>query len=196
MADAISKQCNSIMKAHQDHFKPTWYQYYISYYAPISTAIELLYKGSGALIKYLVSQPRDIFSPRAWQRELAAATMPEFMRQVDASMADLKTDLVAMAKGTVLEIGAGTGETLKYFRMERVEKIFGVEPSLKKCARIKEETKRLGIEAKYEVVPFGIETTEELEKLGIVAGSIDTIVAVNALPLTYPVILSFLRALV
>lgn len=121
--------------------------------------------------------------------------MPEFMRQVDASMADLKTDLVAMAKGTVVEIGAGTGETLKYFDMEKVEKIFGVEPSLQKCAGIKEEIKRLGMEGKYEVIPFGIERTEELKKLGIVAGSIDTIVAVDSLSLTYPELLSSFCAL-
>ena len=80
----------------------------------------------------------------------------------------------------MLEVGAGTGETIKYYceREGQVERIFGVEPSLKKCGILKYTAKKLGMKDRYEVVPIGIEDVEGLKKYGIEYQSIDTVVCV------------------
>jgi len=84
----------------------------------------------------------------------------------------------------VLEVGAGTGETMKYYSREegKVERILGVEPSLKKCARLKYTAQKLGMKDKYEVVHSGIENMEVLKRHGIEYQSVDTIVCVCSHP--------------
>jgi hypothetical protein len=59
-----------------------------------------------------------------------------------------------------------------------VERIFGVEPRLKKCGILKYTAKKLGLKDKYEVVPCGIEDVQGLKRYGIEYESVDTVVCV------------------
>ena len=175
----ISRLYNSIMDPQQ--LKPTWTDLFISFTGPFEASYELLKKGTGPLLQYIRTHPLSLFSPSLLKRQFSAETMPWYMGMVDESMAELKQDLVGAAEGVVLEIGAGTGETLKYYDMESVKHIYGVEPDLEKCAVLRAESERLGMKDKYQIIPFGIEKTKELEELGISPGSVDTVVAVCSL---------------
>ena len=98
---------------------------------------------------------------------------------LDMEWSGVKKHILRDARGIVLEIGAGTGETIKYYPSgDQIERIYGVEPSFKKCVILKYEAQKLGMKDKYEVVPSGIENVEGLKKYGIEARSIDTIVCV------------------
>ena len=178
----MSRLYDAIMTPPED-FKPTWTHLFISFFSPFEAAYSILRKGSGPVFRYIRSHPRSLFSPSELQKQFSAATMPWYMALVDESMMDLKQSLVDEARGVVLEIGAGTGETLKYYDMDTVEKVYGVEPNLEKCAVLRGEIERLGIAEKYHVIPHGIESTKELEEHGVSLGSVDTIVAV---PCLYP----------
>lgn len=177
----ISKLYDEVL-AHQKDITLPWKYIILSWLDPFESAFSIVRKGARPVLKYIWSHPFSILSPSTLQSQLSAAAMPWFMAEVDASMTELKQSLVNEASGVVLEIGAGTGETLKYYNTERVEKIYGVEPNLEKCAVLRGESERLGIQEKYEVVPHGIESFKELEELGILPGSIDTIVAVSPYP--------------
>ena len=178
--EEVSKLYKTVM-AHQGKIKLPWKDIILSFFDPIQSAFGILHKGARPVLKSILSHPTSVFSPSTLQRQLSAATMSWFMAEVDASMTELKQSLVDEATGVVLEIGAGTGETLKYYDMERVERIYGVEPNLEKCAVLKGVSEKLGVKEKYCVVPYGIENTKELEEQGIFLGSIDTIIAVPSL---------------
>src|SRR5579859_593265 len=175
--EEVSRLYNTVM-AHQGKAKVPWKDIILSFFDPFEAAFGILRKGARPVLQYIWSHPISLFSPSTLQRQLSAATMPWFMAEVDASMTELKQSLVDEATGVVLEIGAGTGENLKYYDMEGVERIYGVEPNLEKCAVLKGVSEKLGLKEKYCIVPYGIENTKELEEQGILPGSIDTIIAV------------------
>lgn len=98
------------------------------------------------------------------------------MNLVDQAWAPIKHEILKDAYGVVLEIGAGTGETLKYYPLEQIERIYCVEPSLTKCAILREKSERLGMKGKVEIVPRGVEDLH-----GLTVGYIDTVVCVRSL---------------
>ena len=96
---------------------------------------------------------------------------------------NVKKQILRDARGVVLEIGAGTGETVRHYptRQNQIERIYGVEPNLKKCAILRYQAQKLGMKDKYEVVASGIENVDVLEKHGIENQSVDTVVCVLSL---------------
>jgi len=97
--------------------------------------------------------------------------------------APIKKDIVAQAKGRVLEIGAGTGETVKYYDQSKVDVIYGVEPNLEALPELRKQLVRNKIVEKYEILPFGVEEDDKMAEAGVYPGSIDTIVCVPTLSL-------------
>lgn len=99
--------------------------------------------------------------------------------------------LVASAHGVVLELGPGAGTQLGYFTASRVEHVYGVEPNTAFApgfaARLAETS--LGQDAKYTLVPCGVEDGDALARHGVVEGSLDCVVSMQVLvsyPRTYP----------
>ena len=89
--------------------------------------------------------------------------------------------LVSQASGTVLELGPGLGSQLSRYDTSKITKIYGVEPVVDLHQSLRESIKASGLVDVYEIVPCGIEDTVELEKHGLVLGSIDSILSVQVL---------------
>ena len=60
-------------------------------------------------------------------------------------------------------------------------KIYGVEPNIALHKSLREKIKTCGLSDVYEIVACGIEDVGELEKRGIVLGSIDTVLSIQVL---------------
>lgn len=146
-----------------------------SYLGPIIDFALVLDHGLRPTLQYMSSHPLSIFSLSTWRSQLIEATQPWLMDLVDQSWAPVKGEILKNANGRVLEIGAGTGETLKYYPLKQIDRIYGVEPSLSKCAILQQKSEELGMRGKYEVIPRGIEALD-----GIKSESIDTIVCVRS----------------
>lgn len=87
----------------------------------------------------------------------------------------------ACLRGTVLEVGPGTGMWVSLFADPQltITKIYGVEPNQDVHYELKQRVIAAGLGDRYEIVPWGI---EELAMLGDIApGSLDCIVSVLCL---------------
>lgn len=91
--------------------------------------------------------------------------------------------LVSSAYGTVLDLGPGVGNQLDYFDASKVNHVYGVEPNTAFTdffmKRLRET--KLGQDAKYTLVPCGIENHEMLHSFGAGEGSVDCIVSMQVL---------------
>jgi cyclopropane fatty-acyl-phospholipid synthase-like methyltransferase len=96
----------------------------------------------------------------------------------DRTYARPKGKLLSQAKGRVLEVGAGTGETVKYYDRTKVDVVYGVEPNLAALGGLRKQVVKAGMEDKYEILPFGVEDEKKMSEAGVMPGSIDTIVCV------------------
>lgn len=73
----------------------------------------------------LAGAPAQLLRPAAWRDALLARAMPVLLAASDEMWAPVKRDLVAHARGDVLEVGAGSGMTLKYYRRSEVRRVGG-----------------------------------------------------------------------
>ena len=78
-----------------------------------------------------------------------------------------------------MEIGAGTGETIKYYDKSKVDVIYGVEPNLEAIPELRKHLVKNDIVEKYEILGFGVEESDKMKEAGVFPGSIDTIVCVH-----------------
>jgi hypothetical protein len=177
----ISAQIEKIMAT--DLERPDWKGLIYNYLSPIEDLVFILNHGLGPAWQYMKSHPLSVFSLSAWRTQLVTVNQPWLMELVDQDSAPFKRKILKSTRGVVLEIGAGSGETVKYYPMEQIDRIYGVEPMLEKCALLRAESDRLGVADQYHIIPHGIENTEKLESIGITKGSIDTVVCV--LPFLY-----------
>jgi hypothetical protein len=173
----ISSQIEAIMAARVE--APDWKGLIYNYLSPVEDLFFILHHALGPAWQYMKSHPLSLFSTAAWQTQLVSVNQPWLMELLDQDVAPVKRAVLKSTRGVVLEVGAGSGETLKYYPMEKIERIYGVEPMLAKCALLRAESDRLGVADKYQVLPHGIEETEKLERVGITKGSIDTVVCVK-----------------
>jgi hypothetical protein len=179
----ISSQIEAIMAARVE--APDWKDLIYNYLEPIEALFFILLHGLRPALQYMKSHPLSLFSPSAWYTQLVSLNQPWLMEMVDQDFAPIKRKVLKATRGVVLEIGAGSGETLKYYPMGQIDRIYGVEPMLAKCALLCAESDRLGVADKYHVIPHGIEDFEKLESVGITKGSIDTVVSVKVLSYLY-----------
>ena len=93
--------------------------------------------------------------------------------------ADIKRQLIGQARGRVLEVGAGTGETVKYYRKGQVDVVYGVEPNVDALGDLRKQLVKHDLVEKYEILPFGVEDEARMKEAGVQPGSIDTIVCVK-----------------
>jgi len=86
--------------------------------------------------------------------------------------------LIAKAHGVVLDIGPGAGEWLSCFDVEKVTKIYGVEPNKEHHPVLRQRIKEAGLSDVYVVVPVGV---EELGENWVDKGSLDSVVTIQCL---------------
>eukprot|EP00741_Cyanophora_paradoxa_P019899 tig00021178_g19204.t1 len=84
-----------------------------------------------------------------------ADTYDAGMVEYESAMGDLRRQLLSTARGRVLEIGIGTGASLRYypFGPGGVGSVVGVEPSEFMVPHCLEAARGLGVEDRVEVVP-------------------------------------------
>lgn len=104
--------------------------------------------------------------------------------------------MLKRAKGTVLELGPGTGDQARHYNSEQIQMLYGAEPNMDLHQQLLEKTVRAGIPAqKYRIIPAGAEPQSLIQGLvdaGVLnrtsgqpllpnEGIFDTIVAVKSL---------------
>jgi hypothetical protein len=122
--------------------------------------------------------PFSILSPSAWHKSILNAGQPFLLADADRMYASQKRKVVSQAKGRVLEVGAGTGETVKYYDMRKIDVVYGVEPNLEALPALRAQLVKFGMVEKYEILPFGVEDLARMAEAGVSPGSIDSIVCV------------------
>ena len=87
--------------------------------------------------------------------------------------------LLPQAKGIILDIGPGNGIWMHELAgAKSITKIYGVEPNTDFHGELKRAAKREGLADVYEPVACG---AQDLEALGVVKGTVDTVVTVHVM---------------
>ncbi|EDN97589.1 hypothetical protein SS1G_12442 [Sclerotinia sclerotiorum 1980 UF-70] len=78
--------------------------------------------------------------------------------------------VLSTASGTILEIGPGSGEQVRFLTNEHVERVYGVEPCGVLHELLKKSVREAGLQGKYRILGCGAgreSLNEELKKVGI-----------------------------
>ncbi|MDI1493116.1 MAG: hypothetical protein OHK93_004903 [Ramalina farinacea] len=84
--------------------------------------------------------------------------------------------LIASARGSVLELGPGSGNQLSRYSKSQITEIYGVEPNTMLHPLLQANVKKHGLSDIYRIVPCGIEDFDRLRTYGLMEGSVDTVV--------------------
>ena len=148
------------------------------YFVPLVLASWLILRGLPPTLYYMFLHPWHIIFPSVWHKVLLNAGQPSLLAYADKMYAPVKRELLGQAYGRVLEIGAGTGETVKYYNKSKVDVVYGVEPNTGAIPNLRKALVKYNMVDKYEILPFGVEEEEKLAERGVTKGSIDTVVCV------------------
>ena len=74
-----------------------------------------------------------------------------------------------------MEIGPGAGHTLAYYKKERIEKIYGVEPRPSMPEELRSAVIRHKLEDVFQLVDASLCDDVALDAAGIAKGSFDTV---------------------
>lgn len=89
--------------------------------------------------------------------------------------------VLSQAHGVVLDVGTGSGDWLYLFSPERnkkISKLLLLEPNRYFHPTLRRRAQKLGLSDKYEILDGGV---EDLERIGIQKGTIDTITTIHVL---------------
>lgn len=148
----------------------------------------LAYGTAGGLSKHFQSWTNGkcsliTFDIGAWREAITANGLPILLKGSDEGNAPFKRTLIGThARGRVLEIGAGTGMTLKYYDASKVTTVYAVEPVKELHPLLYRSIAELPkLDGKVRVVDTITEDVEAFERHGIRQGSIDTVCLVQVL---------------
>lgn len=150
----------------------------ISGIIPLLLLAEVFIIGLFPTLWHMLRHPRSIPFLSRWRDSFHHAAEPYLLALSDRLFHDVKGQLIAHAQGRVLEVGAGTGATVKYYDKTKIDVVYGVEPDLQALDRLEASIKEYDLMGKYHILPFGIEETEKMTEASIGVESIDTIVCV------------------
>lgn len=118
-----------------------------------------------------------------WRDAITANGIPALLKGSDLSNGSFKRSLLfPNAYGKILEVGAGTGMTLKYYNPEKVQHIYLMEPCIELHNDLRQSIIDLpALKGKTTILSCGIEDRKELERANLLPGTIDTICLVQVL---------------
>ncbi|KAE8223818.1 hypothetical protein CF319_g3201 [Tilletia indica] len=133
-------------------------------------------------IFYQITHPNPfkLLSPWAWRDLVLQYGFGALLNFADAQHRAIKAPLVALAYGRVLEVGAGSGLTVKYYNPDKVTELVAVEPFAELRTQLDVAVKQTKLK-KTTVVPYGIEDPAKIASHGVTESSFDTIVLVQVL---------------
>lgn len=130
---------------------------------------------------HMARNPKHIVCLRQWRTSFLEAAQPSLFALSDMLLSGAKRELLNYAHGVVLEVGAGRGHTLKYYDPAKVSKVWAVEPNERSIRALNREILQLGLGGTYQTLRCGIEDAETLHNVGIIDGSVDTVVCILSL---------------
>jgi hypothetical protein len=151
----------------------------LQYTEPLQACFMIFLYGIFPALRYMIFHPFRVFSIYEWHKRILAGGLRPLLAMVDKLYAPVKKEVLEDARGRILEVGAGTGETVKYYDRAKVDVIYGVEPNLEALPTLREKVAECDLEDKYQILPFGIEESGKLAEAGVFPGSIDTIVCAS-----------------
>lgn len=90
--------------------------------------------------------------------------------------------LVGKAYGTVLDLGAGSGNQLPRFDANKIERVYGIEMNPAFIPALKAKIKETGLESVYAPLVCSVEDVDKvLEQEGIKPGTVDSIICIQLL---------------
>ncbi|KAN0060791.1 hypothetical protein ACQY0O_007450 [Thecaphora frezii] len=119
-------------------------------------------------------------NPLAWIRLTQANGFSFLLSLSDKNWAHVKAPLLASAHGAVLEIGAGTGENVRYYTKQSIERLVCLEPMEELRPRLERAVEKAGLAGKTTVVPRKF-SVDALRGHGWQEGGFDCIVLVQVL---------------
>ncbi|KAF8472778.1 S-adenosyl-L-methionine-dependent methyltransferase [Kalaharituber pfeilii] len=126
-------------------------------------------------------RPFEIFSKSKWRHRAFEKFWILFGPMTHKVIGTEVKQVLAQANGVVLEVGPGSGLTVKYFDKTNITHIYGIEPNTHLHAALREEVKRCGLEDIYTIVGCGVEDLSTLHSYKIYPGTIDTVACVHVL---------------
>lgn len=84
-------------------------------------------------------------------------------------------------EGVVLELGPGMGNQIALYDADKITRVIGVECNPHFCPDIEAQAEKFGLGDKYKLVTCGAEESDVLERNGIGANSVDTVLSIQVL---------------
>src|SRR5437879_2959642 len=97
-------------------------------FPPILIAI-FMARGLPSTLWYMLTHPWHLPFPSIWRDNILNGGQPFLLAAADKAFGKYKKEVLSHAYGRVLEVGAGTGETVKYYDSDKVDVVYGVEPN-------------------------------------------------------------------
>ncbi|TIB29558.1 hypothetical protein E3P84_03675 [Wallemia ichthyophaga] len=140
----------------------------------------MIIKGFPAAIFFQMTHPSiHLFNPFRWIRLVQGCGFAKILAFGDVIWRGYKQPLVEQASGKVLEIGAGTGENLKYYKNDNIETLYALEPEQALSKILAENIVKNGFADKSLLIPVGIDDRNKLSTYGVAENTFDTIVLVQ-----------------
>ncbi|KAI4851093.1 S-adenosyl-L-methionine-dependent methyltransferase [Aureobasidium sp. EXF-8845] len=133
------------------------------------------------IFRLLTTSPSKLLSWSSFQKAWFSNFWSWFGSMMRTNAATVVAPLIrSHASGVILDIGPGSGEWVYLYSstVNKVIKIYGVEPNLEHHVALRKAVEAAGLQDIYEILPVG---AEDLGHVGLGDESVDTIVTVQTL---------------
>jgi len=130
-----------------------------------------------------IRDPSILKSTTSARRAAFAGIWKNMADPIDKRYAKYKKPLLGEVSGTVIDLGSGLGQNLKYFDASKVTKLYLIEPNPGMHQGLRENARKAGFrDGQLEIVGCGAEEHEKVRQLtGLGKESVDNVVSVLAL---------------
>lgn len=159
---------------------PSFYQRLVESIRPLIIISMIVVKGVPSAVFYQLTNPSlGFFNPFKWFDLIHKLGFAKILAYGDEIWGGYKRPLVEQANGKILEIGAGSGENLKYYNKDNVETLYALEPEKSLSTMLAENIVKHGFAEKSLLIPVGIDDKDKLAAFGVSENTFDTIVLVQ-----------------
>ncbi|CAO1628265.1 unnamed protein product [Sympodiomycopsis kandeliae] len=154
---------------------PSLKEFLLAMIAPILISMTVLFHGlpRAILTQVMSLSPYKMFNIYIWRDLIWGYGSPPVLQQGDRTNYNVRKEYLSHASGRVLEVGAGSGELIKYYRNDLVEHLYLLEPFLPLVEQLRQKLalREESFKNKTTVLVAGIQEEKSLR-----AESMDTLV--------------------